>query len=93
MHGEKEPLLNWLMRFLNRWEGMEVEWRDGSKRPFVFLSEGEKAEYLIAEVGRIYVVQASVGSGGVLAVPGEPADDPDGEGSIGEHRDKTTPGL
>ena len=92
MRGEKEPLLNWLMRFLNRWEGMEVEWKDGSRRPFPYLNDQEKAEYLISELERIYVVQtkmqASTGREGVLAVPGEPADGVGGEERIGEHLEK-----
>ncbi len=56
MQGEKEPLLNWLMRFLNRWEGMEIEWKDGSLRPFPFLSDQEKAEYLVEELKKTYAI-------------------------------------
>ncbi len=92
MRGEKEPLLNWLMRFLNRWEGMEVEWKDGSRRPFSYLNDQEKAEYLIEELERIYRVQTKmqtpVGKKRVLAVPGESADGVGGEGGIGEYSEE-----
>jgi len=88
MRGEKEPLLNWLMRFLNRWEGMEVEWKDGSRRPFPYLNDQEKAEYLIAELGRVYAVQTSTGKGRVLVMSGESTDSVGGEERIGGHLEK-----
>lgn len=52
---EQEPLLIWLMRFLNRWDDLEIQQDDGSFRAFKWLSEKEKVEYLIEEIMRRYL--------------------------------------
>jgi hypothetical protein len=51
----QEPLIIFLMRFVNRWDDIELPEGDRSSRILKYCTEQEKAEYLIEEIMKRYI--------------------------------------